>query len=224
MNRNEFMAKLEAQLAGIPKEEREEALQYYRDYFEDAGAEHEMDVIRELGSPEQVAETIKADLKCDRHTDQRTDSGLYTERGYTGSYTREQKMEQAKPRTSMGLKILLIVLIVLVGAPVIIPVTFGLVLAVLGIVFAAFAFFAGLVIGAAAVMFAGAVIVIVGIPLLITALPAGLLAIGSGLVTFALGMAATVATIKLCMVMYPAIIRILVNICRWPFYRRKAVG
>lgn len=220
MNRNEFMTKLEAQLADIPKEEREEALQYYRDYFEDAGAEHEMDVIRELGSPEQVAETIKADLKYDHHTD----SGEYPVGGYTGNYTGEQKTEQKPPKTSMGLKILLIVLIVLVGAPVVIPVTLGLALAVLGIVFAAFAFFAGLVIGAAAVMFAGAVIVIVGIPLLITALPAGLLAIGSGLVTFVLGMIATVATVKLCIVMYPAIIRILVNVCRWPFYRRKAVG
>ena len=69
MNRNEFLRRLEVLLSDISKEEREEALQYYRDYFEDAGAEHEADVIRKLGSPEKVAETIKADLTRDAYTE-----------------------------------------------------------------------------------------------------------------------------------------------------------
>lgn len=222
MNRNEFMAKLEEQLADISKEEREEALQYYRDYFEDAGAEHEMDVIRELGSPEKVAATIKADLKCDigADTDNGESDGEYTELGYRAV----NKENKEAPKTNNGLKILLIVLIILIGAPIIIPIAFGVILAVVGIVIAVFAFFAGLVVGAAAIMLAGAAIVIVGIPMLVVALPAGLLTVGGGLLTFVVGMIATVATVKLCIVMYPAIFRILVNICRWPFYRRKAVG
>lgn len=240
MNRNEFMAKLEKQLADISKEEREEALQYYRDYFEDAGAEHEIDVIRELGSPQRVAATIKADLKCDTGAE----SGEYTERGYqdvrfenketpakqeanTYGYTNAesgQKSEQESPKTNRGLKILLIALIILIGAPIVIPIAFGVVLAAVGIVIAVFAFFAGLVAGAVVIMFAGAMIVIVGIPILVVALPAGLLTVGSGLLIFVIGLIATVATVKLCIVMYPAIVRILVNICRWPFYRRKAVG
>ncbi len=37
MNREEFMAKLKALLGDIPADEREEALQYYEDYFDDAG-------------------------------------------------------------------------------------------------------------------------------------------------------------------------------------------
>jgi len=48
MNREEFMAKLKALLGDIPAEEREEALQYYEDYFDDAGADNEAEVIREL--------------------------------------------------------------------------------------------------------------------------------------------------------------------------------
>ena len=39
MNREEFMAKLKALLGDIPADEREEALQYYEDYFDDAGAD-----------------------------------------------------------------------------------------------------------------------------------------------------------------------------------------
>ena len=196
MNRNEFMRRLEILLSDISKEERDEALQYYRDYFEDAGAEHEAEVIRELESPEKVAETIKADLK------------------------REFQDVQEPPKTSNGLKILLIVLIVLIGAPIILPVGFGLVVAALGIVIAAFSFFAGLVLGAVAIMGAGLVVIVVGIPLLVVALPAGLLSVGSGLLIFIVGLIGTAATVKLCMVMYPAMFRILVNICRWPFYHK----
>lgn len=58
MNREEFMKRLTDLLAGLPHEERREALDYYENYFEDAGAEHEMDVIDELISPEHVAVEI----------------------------------------------------------------------------------------------------------------------------------------------------------------------
>ena len=37
MNRIEFIAELEKLLQNISAEERNEAVQYYRDYFEDAG-------------------------------------------------------------------------------------------------------------------------------------------------------------------------------------------
>lgn len=58
MNREEFMKRLADLLAGLPYEERREALDYYENYFEDAGAVHEMDVIDELISPEHVAVEI----------------------------------------------------------------------------------------------------------------------------------------------------------------------
>ncbi len=62
MNREEFMRQLESLLQNINRTEREEALQYYNDYFDDAGAENEQEVIEALGNPARVAETIKRDL------------------------------------------------------------------------------------------------------------------------------------------------------------------
>ncbi len=62
MNRAEFMRQLESLLQSIPAAEREEALQYYNDYFDDAGDESEQDVIEALGNPARVAENIKHDL------------------------------------------------------------------------------------------------------------------------------------------------------------------
>ena len=63
MNKEGFMSQLESLLAEIPATEREEALQYYNDYFEDAGWENEASVIKSLGSPQKVAENIKAELR-----------------------------------------------------------------------------------------------------------------------------------------------------------------
>lgn len=62
MNRADFMKQLESLLTGIAPTEREEAIQYYNDYFDDAGAENEQEVIEALGSPARVAENIKRDL------------------------------------------------------------------------------------------------------------------------------------------------------------------
>ena len=63
MNKDGFMSQLKGLLADIPEAEREEALQYYDDYFEDAGAENEQSVINSLGSPKNIAENIKAELR-----------------------------------------------------------------------------------------------------------------------------------------------------------------
>ena len=59
MSRWEFMRQLEELLSDISPSEREEALQYYNDYFNDAGKENEQEVMQALGSPEQVAKTVK---------------------------------------------------------------------------------------------------------------------------------------------------------------------
>ena len=251
MNRNEFMEKLERLLPGLPVDEREAALQYYTDYFEDAGEEHEAEVISELGSPEKVAATIKADLKGGS-----SENGEFTENGYSNSRfekkenpaTREYTYKKAeggysyrstsgnesyggssytdyddgseKPRTSKTLKIILVILICLVVIPFAFPVLIGIVALIIGIVCAAFGLFAGLVVGSVALMLSGIVVFVFGLAKLLIALPTALLTCGSGLIIFVLGLIATVATVRLCMVIYPAMCRIIVNICRWPFHRR----
>ena len=48
MSRWKFMRQLEELLSDISPNEREEALQYYNDYFNDAGRENEQEVIKAL--------------------------------------------------------------------------------------------------------------------------------------------------------------------------------
>ena len=77
MSRTEYMRELDALLHGISKEEREEAMQYYNDYFDDAGSENEEKVIEELGSPAKLAETIRAGING--NTDEAESYGESTE-------------------------------------------------------------------------------------------------------------------------------------------------
>lgn len=63
MNRDLFLFKLEQLLYDIPKEERDEAMDYYRGYFDDAGAENEAVVLEELESPQAIADSIKEALR-----------------------------------------------------------------------------------------------------------------------------------------------------------------
>lgn len=61
MTKYEFLGDLSRLLKDLPEEERKQALHYYEDYFADAGEDNEQEVLNELGSPENIAELIKAD-------------------------------------------------------------------------------------------------------------------------------------------------------------------
>ncbi len=78
MNRAEYMEELAYLLQDVPDDEKEEALQYYEDYFDDAGPGKEADVIEELGRPEKLAAIIREGIRSGYG-----DLGAeYTERGY----------------------------------------------------------------------------------------------------------------------------------------------
>ena len=86
MNRADFMRRLTELLGDVPPAERDEAIQYYNDYFDDAGAENESGVIASLGTPEELARTIKAGLNDGGNV------GEFTESGFSG-YTQVHKDE-----------------------------------------------------------------------------------------------------------------------------------
>lgn len=94
MDRAQFMEQLKKLLSDISETERQEALDYYESYFDEAGPENEASVIRELGSPGKVAAIIKADLN-----ESSGHYGEYTENGYQD--TREET-ESLKPEKYQG--------------------------------------------------------------------------------------------------------------------------
>lgn len=58
MTKKEYLSELESYLVSISEEERTNAIQFYDEYFEDAGPENEQQVISELGKPFKLAKSI----------------------------------------------------------------------------------------------------------------------------------------------------------------------
>ncbi len=150
MNRREFMRRLENLLWDIPEQERSEALQYYNDYFEDAGTENEAKVIISLISPERVAENIKNDLNQNRtwngYEEEKVEKG-HEVIEYSYQQENEEYMEPVPEKKGMstGLIVLLVVLGILA-----LPVSLVLLTAAIGVLAGLF----GLSVGISAVFLA----------------------------------------------------------------------
>lgn len=91
MNRDEFLNQLERLLMDIPEGDRLDAIEYYYDYFDEAGVANEQKVIRELGSPERVAQTIKENLGT---------NGFETSSNYGGSGDYNEPKDYSAPDDS----------------------------------------------------------------------------------------------------------------------------
>lgn len=216
MNRIEFMEALSGLLGDIPEEDRIDALNYYNDYFDDAGAENEQHVIEELESPEKVAMKIKADREDIEEKDEKEkDNTIYQD---NGTYSEQEN----KPWTSKWLKVILIIAIILAASPVLIPVAIGIIAVAAGIVIAAFCLFFAIVICFAALAVVGIVLAVTGIGSMISGIGVGLAVLGIGLMAIAVGAVGTVIGVRLCMIVFPGIIRGIVWILRKPFHRREA--
>ena len=62
MNKAEYMKCLEHRLRRLPKEDYNKAIEYFEEYFEEAGPEQESQAIEDLGRPEMAADQIIRDF------------------------------------------------------------------------------------------------------------------------------------------------------------------
>ena len=233
MNRIEFMTELASLLQDIPAEERREAMAYYNDYFDEAGVENEAQVIAELGNPEKVSAIIKEGIDgFDESAGEFTDTGYHDpkyeeqdvpEPRYVNNKANNHEENKKERWTSKPLKFILIVAIIICAVPVIGPLLLGIVAAAIGILLALSMTVIAIVVASIAVVIAGIAVLVTGIVSMFGEIAAGLALSGIGLILIPLGMIATVASVKLCTVVFPAIIRGIVWVCRRPF-QRKAVA
>ena len=221
MTGKEFLKQLEKLLKDLPEHDREDALAYYKDYLEEAGPENEAAVIKELGSPEKVAETIKRDVKAN-------DQAEYTERGYSdGSEpvnsntpsVKEQKKDGKKEKTGKSFPWALIIVLAVFASPLLIGAAgalFGVVVAVLATIF-------GLGVALLALVVAGLVgglaLIVFGIVKLVGNVGLGLLGIGVGILLFAAGLLLLMLAIWLIAKVIPAVFRLVVDLLQKLWFR-----
>ena len=227
MNRVEFMNQLKNLLWDIPEYEREEALNYYEDYFDDAGAENEAQVIASLGNPERVAAIIKEGLKEDA-----AEQGEFSENGYSGYgepvkdeviYYGAQKQEKFTDKIkNLGTSGWILILILAIFAlPILGPLGVGLLSAISGILIAAVVVLFVLVIVGIALLVAGASVFAAAIGCLFVTPAVGIMMLGLSLLLIGIGILATVLGIWIVQKVIPPVIRWIVKLFRKPFEKKE---
>lgn len=206
MSREEFMKELENLLSDVSEEEKREALEYYRGYFEDAGKENEERILRELESPEKVAQTIKADLE-------------------TGKERQEETQQNTSATAGEGndkaWKILLVVVIAVLTSPIWVGAAGGLLGGALGLAGGLLGIVIAAIAVAGSLYIAGAVISGVGIAqLAVGNVAAGMGLLGGGLIVLALAVLATIGCVWLYGRFLPWLVRTFVSLCRRVFSGR----
>lgn len=220
MTKEQFLFQLEQKLLDIPEDERAEAMEYYRDYFNDAGPENEEQVIAELGSPDKVAASIKEGLRAGRD-----DAGTVGQppqtRGAAKNFSEANKdRKQTDPRS----KWILIILVAILTFPFWIGVAgtiFGILAAVVAVIF-------GLLVAAVALagvgLVAGVICVIVGIVRFFTGgFVAGLMTVSVGLLLIAMGCLCTAALIFVLGQVFPWALRGISNLLHNGFHKKRKV-
>ncbi len=209
MSRTEFMEKLKNLLADIPESEREEALNYYEDYFDDAGVENEQEVIASLGTPEKVARTIKEGLN-----DGAGEKGEFSETGFKGygdpkmdevGYRKKSFGDRIKGMGTPGLVIALIFGILVI--PVLGPLLLGVISAAFGIFIAILAVIFSVAIAGIAMIAAGVALFVSAVPSLFASPALAAMLFGGALLAAGLGLLLAILGIWIAWKVMPALIR-----------------
>jgi uncharacterized membrane protein len=171
MNKNEFMVELKNRLRKLPYDEINEAVNYYEEYFSDAGEENEQAVLAELGSPANISAQIIADYAI--------------------------KGADTKKPISHGLSTVWLAILAVFASPIALPLGLAVVVSALAFVIVIIAVVfsigaAGLGMSVGGLAYAG-----IGIPLFSQSIATALLYSGSGFVVMGVGLALLIATVAL---------------------------
>ncbi|MCY7077592.1 DUF1700 domain-containing protein [Streptococcus oralis] len=155
MTRTDYLTQLETYLNKLPEADRIEAMDYFKELFDDAGPEGEEELITSLGTPKEAAHDVLSNLL-------------------------DKKVNEA-PAQKNDRQLLHIALLALLVAPIGIPVGIGILMAIIGIIIAAasviLAFFTVSVTG----ILLGGLFIVESFSVLVEAKSAFILIFGAGL-------------------------------------------
>lgn len=174
MDKREYMKQLAYRLRKLPKEDYERAMEYFCEYFEDAGVANEQIAIRDLGSPEDAANQIIQDIAYEAL-----------------EYPKQEKIERKK------LSVIWITILAVFASPIALPLAFGILMLIIGILFAALVVVLSVAFSAAVTVGVSVFGVIGGIILSFQAPANGIATLGLSLCSLGIGMLITLWAIRL---------------------------
>lgn len=157
MTRTEYLAELQNQLRKLPQDDFKEAMDYFTEYFDEAGPEHENQVIADLGSPKEAANEILGRLLEDNI-----------------------EIEDKKPKHYA--KIIWLTILSILAAPVALPILFSIIALILALIIAIAAILFSLILLGVSFLVNGCYVLFDSFTYLATSINSTILSFGMGLI------------------------------------------
>ncbi|SHK66210.1 DUF1700 domain-containing protein [Hespellia stercorisuis] len=164
MTKTEYMESLSKRLKSLPKESYEEAMEYFEEYFAEAGEGNDQEAIENLGTVTEAANQIITDMAIENAA-----------------------VPEKQKSVKKGISAVWIGILAIFAAPIALPVAFTIAILALCVVFVVGVLIFSLLISAVAVVFAGIVGVFGGIWLIFNDPACGLATLGSALLSVGIG-------------------------------------
>lgn len=205
MTKQEFIEQLTKLLSDVPKADQEEAIQYYEEYFEEAGFRDTEDVLERVDNPEKIACSIKKGLAqsedgefdengyhdLDRENELMRNSEVGKRRKDDRNYYKEKKgKHRFSFRNLDRSQAILLAIILCLTFPFWGGILGGLLGAVIGIVAAVFGIAVAAVAVSISLLVAGVAVIVAGISVIPVAPMAALICVGIGCILFGIGIIA----------------------------------
>ena len=183
MSKEEYLNQLHKYLRKLPRQDYEDAMEYFTEYFQETDEEGAAELMKELGTPKEAARELMANLldkKIEEHQNYETDG-----------YTRAEKKGSGK-------HVIWIALLVLFAAPVGAPLLVALAAVVLSLVVCMLAILLCVVLLAACLVIIGGKIIARGILAVPISMSGFAMLTGSGLLAMGAGILGVLLCIYLC--------------------------
>lgn len=163
MNKIEYMEELKKHLRRLPKEDFDKAIDYFEEYFADAGVENEAQVIEDLGSPDFAAKEIITTIAI-------------------------KNTEEPTKDVKKGLNAVWVGILAICAAPIALPLAFVFGLVFILIIFCILLLFACLLLAGVLLTIMGPFSIVAAFMVLTSSVPVFISCIGIGLASTGLGL------------------------------------
>ena len=183
MSKEEYLNQLHKYLRKLPRQDYEDAMEYFTEYLQETDEEGAAELMKELGTPKEAARELMANLldkKIEEHQNYETDG-----------YTRAEKKGSGK-------HVIWIALLVLFAAPVGAPLLVALAAVVLSLIVCMLAILLCVVLLAACLVIIGGKIIARGILAVPISMSGFAMLTGSGLLAMGAGILGVLLCIYLC--------------------------
>ncbi len=164
MTKEEYMEQLRTKLKRLPKEDFIKAIEYFEEYFAEAGEENTTQAIEDLGSPQEAADQIIREVAIDH--------------GKSG---------EAKKDVRKGINGVWVVILAIFASPIALPFIFAAVVMLLALLIVVISFLAAIGLSGVAFVVSAPITLIGAVMMIPHSIPVALVCAGIGLTSMALG-------------------------------------